>query len=100
MKHKIDDGQSIVDIALQRYGGVAGVFQVLTDNDIQLDEALTANDTIVLQEDYAANAPIQQYYRQRSQAIATGYRPSVGGTVILPTTIEYDENEYNETEYN
>ena len=95
MTHRVDDQQSVIDIALQRYGSVEGVFQLLADNDIRLDEELEANAELVIDDTYAALPTVKSYYQQRSKKIATEYVLSTA-----PETLEYVEVDYNESEYN
>lgn len=98
--HRVDDGQSLVDIALQRYGGVEGVFRLLEDNKVTLDESLAANDALLVDEEYAVVATVQNYYQQRRRRIATEYIPlAEGGGPTSPVTLEYNESEYEPTEY-
>lgn|GEM_PF-1055726 len=70
----IANRQTIWDIALQRYGTIEGVFQILADNPnaiANLDAAL-APGTVLRINDTAIDANILAYYQRNNIAPATG----------------------------
>jgi hypothetical protein len=64
-KVKVLNNQTIWDIALQEYGDVTGVFQILTDNpSIDLDTDLTEG-TILYINGEPLNQDVVSYYKEK-----------------------------------
>jgi len=83
--------QSIFDIAIQQYGSVEGVVQLMDDNT-----NLTFNSNIIpgqnlIVSDEAIDVDIVNYFRKKQLKVATKGN-KVGG--------DFDENDFDENDFN
>lgn len=60
IKYKVRDRQTIFDIALLIYGSVAGVAMLLEDNELQVDQQLSAGQILFVRADQAIQETIAQ----------------------------------------
>jgi hypothetical protein len=70
MTATVQQGQSIIDLAIQHLGGIEASFALAELNGISITEILTPGQ--VLQLPAAANKDIAKYYADRAIVPATG----------------------------
>lgn len=63
--------QTLLDIAIQEYGDLAGVFILARDNDISPTEKLTPGMTTVSVPDVVINREMQEYCKANNVSPAT-----------------------------
>lgn len=68
---KVQNGQSIFDIALQHCGDVAAAFDIAVLNDILLTDALAAGQSLAIPA--VVNTDVVNYYKSRGIVPATAY---------------------------
>ncbi len=66
---KVQDGQNILDIALQYYGDAAAVVRVAQENNIAVTQVLTSGQLLKIGE--PTNKVISQYFEDRKKVINT-----------------------------
>ena len=77
----IENNQSLIDIALQVYGNVDAVFELLKANNLSLEASVPAGTELVLPEISVENKDISQYFSRNNTRIATDTIPA---TAQLP----------------
>ena len=71
MKVIILPEQSLLDIAIQVYGDITGVFRLAGDNDLEVTGTLVAGDYLDYYPEGIVNKEISQYYQTNDLAPAT-----------------------------
>lgn len=83
--------QSILDIAIQQYGSVEGVVNLITDNaNLTFNSNITPGLKLVVSNE-AIDTDIVNYFRRKQLKIATK-GTKVGG--------DFDENDFDENDFN
>ena len=93
---KIEEGQNIVDIAIQEYGSFEAVFQLLLDNpNLENMNVFLENETELLISTTALdeNVVIKNEYKKRN------YRVRTGDEIIATILNDYYENDYETEDY-
>ena len=93
---KIEEGQNIIDIAIQEYGSFEAVFQLLEDNpNLENMNVFLEGETELLISKTALdeNVVIKNEYKKRN------YRVRTGDEFIPASTQDYDENDYENEDY-
>jgi len=63
----VQQGQTIVDIALQEYGSVEGLFAFLEANqNLDLDSQLEPGQKVLVREEDVVNSDIVNYYQRNN----------------------------------
>jgi len=63
----VQQGQTIVDIALQEYGSVEGLFALLEANQtLDLDSQLEPGQKVLVREEDVVNSDIVNYYQRNN----------------------------------
>lgn len=94
-KVKVLKGQNIYDIALQCYGDVEGVFQLMADNPTKinsLDAQLVAGDYLNLTDEKILKKEVVNYYKQLGKTINTGDETEVGGDFNSDFNNDFNNN--------
>ncbi len=70
----VQEGQNLVDIALQYYGDVSGVFQLLANNPEldNLDAVLYSGQKLLIDGAKAVAPSVVVYYRRKEHYVNTG----------------------------
>lgn len=89
------DEQSLVDIAIEKYGSVAGLVELALLNGKSITSLLQVGE--VLQVGEAVNKDVVQYFKERNLKVATGQR-----VIILPapTSTDFNSTDFNSTDFN
>lgn len=86
----VDEGQNMMDVALQYLGDMSGVFDLANANGISITELLAPGDQLVLPA--AINTGAAEYFEERAIVIATDDNDSVAQK---PGGINYMEIEFD-----
>lgn len=81
-------GQNLPDLALQEYGGVEGLFTLMSDNGLALDADFVPGAMLRISP-VKTRADVVEYYRR------TNYRVNTGAAIL----VQAQDAEYNE-DYN
>jgi len=66
----VQQGQTIVDIALQEYGSVEGLFAFLEANQtLDLDSELEPGQKVLVREEDVVNSDIVNYYQRNNISV-------------------------------
>ena len=87
----ISDGQNIYDVALQEYGDMSGVIQLIQDNPSLLksfNSLLKAGMKLKIDSKKAVRKDVVRFYRKTRKRINTGERFTSGGIGFMG--IEFD----------
>jgi len=68
---KVQEKQSLLDVAVQQFGNVDAVFSILAQNDVDLSEQLSVNTNIDLTEIIPIRKEIVKYYSDNNIIPAT-----------------------------
>jgi hypothetical protein len=70
VKHIISEGQTAIDVSIQHFGDIeTGLFQVLTDNNISLNETLNSGVQLTINNEQPGDAKSVQYFKNRNFTI-------------------------------
>lgn len=73
MKTRVTEGQNIIDLTLQHYASVEGLFELATLNGLSVTDTLTAGQELKLPDlNPADSTPERNAYQSRSQRVNTG----------------------------
>lgn len=78
----VDNNQSIWDIAIQYYGSVDGVQQLMIDNPttINFNDPIVPGTKLIIRDEFVKNKPIVDYFTKKGLNLATAVSvPSAGG---------------------
>lgn len=91
--YKIYSGQSLLDIALEVYGDIGGVFTLLEDNPAitSLDDDLQVGQALLVDDNKAVNAEVARYFRFRELKINGGAYTETSEVIDLNGLISLDE---------
>jgi len=68
----VQQGQTIVDIALQEYGSVEGLFALLEANQtLDLDSQLEPGQKVLVREEDVVNSDIVNYYQRNNISVVS-----------------------------
>lgn len=83
----VSEGQNLWDVALQEYGSVEGVFEILNlNNDLTgLNDRLNQNQKIRIDNDKIINESVVKYYAK----VKEGYNPATGDE---PTDAQFSDD--------
>ena len=56
-------GQSLIDIAIQKYGSFESVFQLAADNNISITDKLIPGQSLIVKQELISNKQIVDYFR-------------------------------------
>ncbi len=71
-KEAVIEGQNIYDVAIQEYGGIEGVFQIIRDNpELTLDDDLQPGTKIKIDTTIASNKVMADYLKDRNIKVTT-----------------------------
>jgi hypothetical protein len=84
------DGQSLVDIAIQTYGSVAGLVDLALRNGKSVTGLLKVGE--VLQVGEVLNKDVVQYFKERNLKVATGAE--------MINVIDFDEADFDYLDFN
>jgi hypothetical protein len=73
---KVQDGQNIIDIALQYYGDASAVVLVAQENNIAVTQPLTSGQLLKIGE--PTNKIVSQYFEDRKKVINTDTQTILG----------------------
>ncbi|PIY15132.1 MAG: hypothetical protein COZ16_05600 [Flavobacteriaceae bacterium CG_4_10_14_3_um_filter_31_253] len=93
---KIEEGQNIIDIAIQEYGSFEAVFQLLLDNLLleNMNVFLEGETELLISKTALdENVVIKNEYKKRN------YRVRTGDEFIPILTQDYDKNDYETEDY-
>lgn len=93
---KVEEGQNIIDIAIQEYGSFEAVFQLLLDNpNLENMNVFLEEETELLISKTALNENVvlKNEYKKRN------YRVRTGDEFIPVYSFDYDENDYENEDY-
>ena len=68
----VKPGQNIYDISVLLYGSIEGVFDILVNNDIGINDTLTAGTVINYDEEFIINEGIQKWLEENNILPANG----------------------------
>ena len=70
----VQEGQNLIDIALQYYGDTAGVVQLLADNEAleNLDSVLKSGQTLLIDSTKVVAPSVAVYYKRQEHSVNTG----------------------------
>lgn len=71
-KIEVMEGQSIIDIALEQYGSVAGLVTLVRDNNLSITQELDVDIPLLIDESKVINRDMVRYFRQENISINTG----------------------------
>lgn len=71
-KIEVMEGQSIIDIALEQYGSVAGLVTLARDNNLSITQELDVDVPLLIDESKVINRDMVRYFRQENISINTG----------------------------
>ncbi|WP_338813661.1 hypothetical protein V9L05_20015 [Bernardetia sp. Wsw4-3y2] len=92
----VEEGQNIIDIAIQEYGSFEAVFQLLLDNpNLENMNVFLEGETELLISKTALDESvvIKNEYKKRN------YRVRTGDEFIPVYSLDYDENDYETEDY-
>ena len=72
---KVNQGQNLLDIALQEYGSTEGVINLVFDNSLDINSPLAGGDELVIDDNKVINAEVVKYYIDRKLKPNTGEPP-------------------------
>ena len=72
----ITEGQSLVDVALQELGGLAGLFDLADAAGLAITDQLTPGQVLPVPVSAVSQADIVGYFAGRTQRINTGDEPA------------------------
>lgn len=73
MIYLVREKQNLLDIAMQLYGDLDGVWKLLDDNpSIGLDSELATAQELVVDPAHSVNPQIQNYFKTRNLKVVTG----------------------------
>ena len=79
-KYTIREGQSLLDVALQEFGAINGVFQILADNSsLELNSQVVAGDSILIDDTKSNDLAVREHFRKLK------YRVNTGGSDVIAT---------------
>jgi hypothetical protein len=84
---KVSDKQSLFDIAVQSLGSVSAVFELATENDLSITEALTAGQSLGLSEVYSSD--VADYFTNKKIKPATAITSTDYNETIAQEGIEF-----------
>lgn len=90
-EYTVRHGQNIYDIALQLYGSIEGIFDILVNNGIGMNDTLKPGDVIKYDEDFRINPGIIKYIEDNGIVPSNGdriYDMSVHDTSSLRIVID------------
>ena len=68
----VQENQTIYDIALQEYGSVEGIFQIMEDNEVDLETNVTVDQEILIDQDQVIDQSVVDYYAKEGILVANG----------------------------
>lgn len=71
----VSEGQNIIDLAVQHYGNVEAVFDLIDDNPdtvVNMDYVAKAGDTLQIDEDKIINKDVVKYFTDKNIRINNG----------------------------
>jgi hypothetical protein len=74
-KYIIKEGQTLLDIAVQKYGSVEGIQYLLEDNAsiTEVTDELKSGDTLIIRDDsYIIDKTVVNYFKEKNISLATG----------------------------
>lgn len=91
--------QTLLDIAVQLYGGVEHVVKLVLDNELDINEDLVGGTQLLYDEDLFNLSDVSDQFQLNQVFIATSglYADS---TQLEPNLLEYSEEEHTEEEHN
>lgn len=81
-------GQSVWDIAIQYYGSADGVYYLMLDNSLNLNDNVIAGTKLNIRENTYINKAIVDYYNKKTLVPATG-DTTPGHTLLGPFSIGF-----------
>ncbi|WP_046245026.1 hypothetical protein [Hymenobacter terrenus] len=96
MTYNVQEGQSLIDLAVQLYGDPQLVFKLAIDNGLTLDSVLDGSMAIQYDETLTQLSPSAAYLTQIGFAVNT-YTPF---TAIPPDLLEHSWQEHQAAEHN
>ena len=95
-RYKLIEAQNIIDLAIQEYGSIEGVFKLI-DNNVNvenLDKIFSFQEEVLINEDEILNPNIKKYFSDRSKLFIT---TSSGNIETLKGSLN---NDFNNDFYN
>jgi hypothetical protein len=91
----VDNNQSIWDLAIEQYGSVDGVGQLILDNPMKLNfnDDVVAGTKIIVREEMIINKPIVDYLNKKGIRLATAIAVP-GGNVLGDFNNDFN-NDFN-----
>jgi hypothetical protein len=75
----IVEGQTIFDVALQHFGSIEGVFELMEQNGLTTVNAdITAGDKLKLNIDEPIDKAIATYFKNNQITVSSGFKVTVG----------------------
>lgn len=87
----VNDGQNMLDIALQHYGATESVVQLCLDNNLVLGQKLEAGQSLSIDEAKVQNQDVVDYFQNIGRVVNTGrdaFKRSAFGN-------GFNQNEFN-----
>lgn len=64
--------QNLTDIAIQHYGSVEGIVELLRDNGFDLTKTFTANESIIVNDQLVFKREVVEHFKKTGEKIVTG----------------------------
>lgn len=100
MIYTTESGQTIIDIAIEKYGCYEGVFIILQDNPtLFLGCNLKPLQRVLLRDDVPVftdnNIAIAQYFADKNIKVNSGFKPATN-----PSGGDFNDNDFTTSDYN
>ena len=69
---KVNQGQNLLDIALQEYGSTEALVDLVFDNNLEIDSVLAGGDELLIDDSKVINADVVRYFIDQGIKVNTG----------------------------
>ncbi|WP_420582094.1 hypothetical protein [Reichenbachiella sp.] len=78
----VNNGQNLLDIALQEYGSIEGIIQLARDNGLRVDDYLETGSTLLIDDTKVVNAKVLKYLADKDTTINSWSTPILRPPVL------------------